>query len=312
MSIGEHLEELRRRLILGLIGFVIALAGCLVFGKQVTSIFCGPLIETLRARNLNPVLHYTELSDPFMVFIKISLISALAVSSPWLLFQLWQFVAAGLYPHEQKWVKRFLPLSIGLLVGGMVFVYYLVLPWTIVFFVDFAGEIPLPKEFRPPATVVAEDVGKRPNRIAALQADPVDPQDYDLWFNTTEDRLKFYRNDQAHVLMFGPENLVSPIITLPHYIGLVLALLVTFGLCFQLPLVVFGLERMGIVPLETLRGARRYVYFLMAIAAAVITPGDVIVVTLALIVPLIFLYELGIWMAKLGQGKKPQDEAQDA
>src|SRR5690606_566512 len=106
MTIGEHLDELRRRLILGLIGFAVALAFCLAFGRQVTAAFCAPLIETLQSRGLNPQVYYTDVADAFMVFLKISLISAAAIASPWLLFQLWQFVAAGLYPHERLWVKR--------------------------------------------------------------------------------------------------------------------------------------------------------------------------------------------------------------
>ena len=71
-----------------------------------------------------------------MVFIDISLISAAALASPWILYQLWQFVAAGLYPHERKYVTRYLPLSIALLISGMLFVYFLVLPWTLEFFID--------------------------------------------------------------------------------------------------------------------------------------------------------------------------------
>src|SRR5207302_2904136 len=76
MTIGEHLEELRWRLILALGGFVLAFVVCLIFGQQVTAIFCRPLIDVLQSKNLNPQLFYTQLGDGFLVFIEISTICA--------------------------------------------------------------------------------------------------------------------------------------------------------------------------------------------------------------------------------------------
>src|SRR4051812_33101050 len=87
MSIGEHLEELRTRLILALLGFAVAAAVCLLFGQRVMAIFCRPLISVLQTYDITPQIYFTQVSDPFMVFIKISLISAAAISSPWILYQ---------------------------------------------------------------------------------------------------------------------------------------------------------------------------------------------------------------------------------
>src|SRR5213075_2713988 len=78
MSIGDHLEELRWRMIFGLFGFVIAAAVCLFYGKRVMTAFCAPLTKTLLDRNINPQMIYTEVGEPFMVFIQISLITAAA------------------------------------------------------------------------------------------------------------------------------------------------------------------------------------------------------------------------------------------
>ena len=76
-------------------------------------------------------------------------------------------------------------------------------------------------------------------------------------------------------------------------------MLLTFGLSFQLPLVVLALVRIGIVDIDQLKAFRRYVYFAITILAAAITPGDVITATILLMIPLIFLYELGIWLARV-------------
>lgn len=301
MSIGDHLDELRRRLILGLGGFVVALAACLVFGQRVTAAFCAPLIRALQGAELSPQIYYTDVADGFMVFLKISIISAVAIASPWLVYQLWQFVAAGLYPHERRWATRYMPLSILLLLSGMAFVYFLVLPWTLGFFIDFGSNLPLPAAFDPQAALV-EQTG---TPITALHGDPriLDPSKPMVWFNIDQNRLKVFTGADVRVIPFGPSNLAAPIITLPNYISLVFSMLLIFALSFQLPLVVMALVRLGIVQVDALRAARRYVYFAMAIAASVITPGDVITVTIALIGPLIFLYEFGIWLAVMG-GKR--------
>ncbi len=311
MSIGEHLDELRRRLIYGLVGFGVMLVFCLIFGQRVTAAFCAPLIETLQSRHLNPQVYYTDVADAFTVFLKISLISATALASPWLVYQLWQFVAAGLYSHERRWAKRFAPLSIGLLVGGMAFVYWLVLPWTLVFFIDFGSDIPLPAAFQPDAALISPDLG---TQVASMKGDPAVLTEGRamVWFNTAENRLKVYTGEaeDVRVIPFGPSNLAAPMITLPNYIDLVFGMLFTFGLCFQMPLVVMAIARLGIVEMETLKGGRKYVYFLMAVLAAVITPGDVMTATVALMVPLVLLYELGLWMAMMG-GKEKAESMKD-
>ena len=84
-----------------------------------------------------------EVSESFMVYIKISMITAAAFASPWMVYQLWQFVAAGLYPHERKYITKYLPLSITLLITGMVFLYVVVLPLMLRFFVAFNIGLPV-------------------------------------------------------------------------------------------------------------------------------------------------------------------------
>ena len=307
MTMGEHLEELRRRIVFGLIGTAVAAGGCLLFGDKLFEFFCRPLITELRHKGLNTQLFYMEMGEPFMVFIKISLICAACIASPWIVYQLWQFVAAGLYPKERKYITRYVPLSIGLLIAGMVFVYYIVLPWTIAFFLTFGNSIPLPKEaVGHPATNMP--AGPLPV-FPLLNGDPPVPSPGNIWFNVPEGRLKmFLNNGDLRVLPFGPNNLLSPHLSLPEYIDLVLTTLLTFGLCFQLPLVVLTLARIGIVPVQTLRTGRRYVYFGLAVLAASMTPGDVITAMLALMAPLILLYELGIFLA-VWNAPKPGEDA---
>ena len=119
-----------------------------------------------------------------------------------------------------------------------------------------------------------------------------------LWFDEEIQQLKFVYNNKIRVISFGSSELLRPEITIDKYIDLVISMLISFGLAFQLPLVVLALAKIGIVEVSALKAGRRYVYFAMSIVAAVITPGDVITATVALMVPLILLYELGIWLAR--------------
>lgn len=306
MTIGEHLEELRMRIILALLGFGIVAVFCLIFGENVMLAFCRPLFDVLQQYDANPQIYFTQVADPFLVYIEISLISATAIASPWIVYQLWQFVAAGLYPSERHVITKYVPLSITLLISGMVFVYYLVLPWTLQFFLAFSLHIPYPYAASPTTMPATTQVAT----IPILHGDPVNPQQGQWWLDEVSGRLKIFYGEKARVITFGPENLTAPMITLPDYIDLVFGMLLTFGLSFQLPLVVIALVAVGILERDVLKKARRYVYFAMSIVAAAITPGDVITATIALMIPLCGLFELGIWLSR--ERKTDPEDAGDS
>jgi sec-independent protein translocase protein TatC len=293
MSVGEHLEELRRRLIHGLLGFVLALVVCLALGHRLTLFFVSPYLAAVKARGMNPQMAYRELAEVFSVTIKVATICALTVSGPWLLYQFWRFVAAGLYPHERRYVTRYLPLSITLLIGGMAFVYFLILPWTIGFLLDYGESFRADEMLAAPVKV--ED--PNPNFVSVLQGDPAHPQPGQIWLNALEHQVKVFTGKAVMVFSLGSGGLLTPQVTLSDYVDTVLMMLLAFGLSFQLPLLVLALERVGIVEVSTLKAGRKYVYLLVAIIAAAITPGDFVLTTFALAVPLALLYEMGIWLA---------------
>ena len=78
-----------------------------------------------------------NVQESFISYMRVAFISGLVLSSPWIFFQLWLFVAAGLYPHEQKYVYTFLPMSIGLFFTGAVFCFYGVFPTVLDFLFGF-------------------------------------------------------------------------------------------------------------------------------------------------------------------------------
>ncbi|MGB7160489.1 MAG: twin-arginine translocase subunit TatC [Tepidisphaeraceae bacterium] len=308
MTVGEHLEELRRRMILSLIGFIIALCLCFWFAGDVVTYFCQPLKTALMKHDINPQLITDEVAEGFMVVIQISLVSAAAIASPWILYQLWQFVAAGLYPNERKYVTKFLPLSIALLISGMLFVYFFILPWTLDFDIGFTSSIKLDFDEKPAAVISTTGPAARRAHVVLPEFDgiPPDPVPNEVWIDRSERRMKIWFDGRDRVISFTSNQLLAPEYKLSKYIDLVIAMLLAFGLCFQLPLVVLALERIGILEVKQLKEGRRYVYFGMAILAAMITPGGDLISMLGLTGPLILLYELGIWLCVFGRRKLDQ------
>lgn len=296
MTLGDHLEELRGRMFRGLAGYVLALIVCFIpwVGENIVRYFCRPLIYALEQNKQSTTVYTREVSESFMVFVKISMITAAVFASPWMLYQLWQFIASGLYKHERKYVTKYLPLSITLLISGMTFLYFFVLPITLVFFVGFTLG-PSINVTGPP--VIDPNASSRPAVIVPIyQGNPEHPVDGQIWMDMVQRRIKVVFDGSIRSVQFGTDQLLTPQITLSDYIDMVLSMLVGFGLAFQMPLAVLFLVRIGIVEVEALRKFRKYAYFVITIIAAVIVP-DVVGGMIALMIPLILLYEMGIWMA---------------
>jgi len=138
MTFGEHLEDLRKTLWRCLIGLGAAFVVCCIFGTSIVNVLTAPVIDALKdAGYKEPSLYAFNLVDPFLVYCKVSLIAALFVSAPWVAYQLWKFVASGLYPHEKKYVYIFGPVTVLLFVAGVVFSYFVIVRYGIRFLVEF-------------------------------------------------------------------------------------------------------------------------------------------------------------------------------
>lgn len=177
--------------------------------------------------------------EGFLTYLKVSFLSGFVMASWWVFYQAWEFVAAGLYPHEKKYVYKFGPMSFGLFIAGVLFAFYVVLPFALDFFIGF------------------------------------------------NQRLGFEAN-----------------IRINEWISFAVFLPVLFGVAFQMPLVMLFLERIGVFEVKDYREKRNVALFVIAIVSAVLTPQDPITMILMMI-PLAFLYELGIWLCKLSGPVNP-------
>ncbi len=198
-----------------------------------------PLPFELRLKTLAP-------AEAFVAYMKIALISGLILTCPWVFYQIWMFVAAGLYPHERQYVRTAVPFSAGLFVIGALFFLFV---------------------------------------VARLS-------------------LRFF-------LMFGDIVGVANNWTLQRYISFITVLMLVFGVAFQTPIAIFILVRTGLVGLPALRRARKYVLLAIFIIAAIATPPD-IVSQILLAIPLYGLYELGMVLAVLAKKKAEEKEREAA
>ncbi len=227
----SHLVELRDRLVRG----AIAVGVC--FG--VLALWPGPagLYDLLAAPLVahlpkGSTLIATSVISPFMVPIKITLMAAFLLALPVVLYQVWAFVAPGLYTHEKKLVMPLVVSSTLLFFLGVAFCYFFVFGQVFKFIQSFA----------PKSITAAPDI--------------------------------------------------------EAYLSFVLTMFIAFGASFEVPVVVVVLARMGLVSIEKLKAFRSYFIVLAFIIAAVLTPPDV-VSQLALAIPMVLLYEVGIWAAKI-------------
>lgn len=137
MPLGDHLEELRVRLILAILGLGVCMFGSLFLSKWVIDMLRQPYIDVMDKLGMEAVLTVLAPSEGFMIYLKIALVCGIIISSPWILYHLWMFVAEGLYKHERKFVYRAVPLCTGLFVGGAAFCVWIATPVTLKFFIKF-------------------------------------------------------------------------------------------------------------------------------------------------------------------------------
>ena len=144
MSFADHIEELRSRIIKALIGVALASVICLYFGDSILDYIRQPLVAALREYSYPDDLRYLSPMEYFGTYVRVGLICGVMLASPWVFYQIWAFVAAGLYKHEKKWVLIFGPASPILFVAGLVCLYYAVLPLTLRFFLRFGQGMATP------------------------------------------------------------------------------------------------------------------------------------------------------------------------
>jgi len=309
MSFGDHLDELRSCLIRALVGVALATAVTLYFGREILEIIYHPLLVVQFANGLQPQIQVLSPTGAFSAYLKIGFFSGLIISMPWVLHQAWMFVSTGLYPHERRFVKLLIPVSAMLFAVGVLFLYFVVLPIVLHFFVRF-NETFTVRDLTPsgfsslllPTQNLETPVAEAPlAKVPILTSDPTSPQISDMWINAATRRLNVQTPEGLWTMPLQTAAAASSLqsqFALDYYISFVLMLALAFGLAFESPLVVLFLAWSGLVPVETMAGARRYILLGIVVVAAVITPPDVLS-QLLLAIPMYGLFEIGLLAARM-------------
>ncbi len=234
--LSEHLVELRKRLVYVFICLVIVFIGTYSQGKVLMNYLLDPLIRYMPE---NSTVAFLKITEGFVTELKLAAMASVFVSMPFILYQLWKFIAPGLYAQERKYVFSFVFFASVLFFTGASFAYFIVFPFGFQFFLKYA-----------------------------------DPS----W------------------------NMVANL-SVSWYLSFVTRLIMAFGLVFEMPVIVFFLVKMGLVNEQMLRKYRRYAIVMIFVGAAILTPPDVISQT-AMAIPLLVLYEVSIYIARIFGKKK--------
>jgi sec-independent protein translocase protein TatC len=226
-----HLVELRDRLLKSVYGVAIIFA-MLAFWPGPTHLYdllAKPLIAALPAGS-----HMIAVGvvSPFLIPIKVTVLAAFGISLPWVLYQVWAFVAPGLYKHEKRLVMPLVVTSTLLFYTGVAFCYFIV----------FQKAFPAIQRMAPASVTVSPDI--------------------------------------------------------EAYLDFVITMFIAFGVAFEVPVAVVIVARLGIVSVEQLRKFRNYFWVVAAGVAGLVTPPDPGSMV-ALLVPMILLYEVGIWVVPI-------------
>ena len=143
MSFFDHLVELRKRIINSLIAIGIGIIAGFAVAKLFINFITQPMLAALRANHVEPSLYYTSPAGYVSLIITLSVYLGIVIAMPWVLYQVWLFVAPGLYKHERRAVSSFISSSMVLFLCGIAFGYYVLLPRVLTYVVSWAAGGPI-------------------------------------------------------------------------------------------------------------------------------------------------------------------------
>jgi sec-independent protein translocase protein TatC len=235
MGLFEHLKELRQRLFRAVLAWLVAIIAASTIAERLIAWLVSPL------ESPPIVLGPTEAP---IIYFKFAIAAGFVIALPYIMYQIYSFVAPGLYPQERSVVLIGIPAVIVFFIFGALFTLRVLIPTSLPVLQGFLGDI------------------------------------------------------------------VEATYTLESYVSFVTTLIVWMGVLFQTPLVVYVIARLGVLTPKQLSSARRIVWFLAAIFAAVVTPTTDPVTLLLVTGPFIALYELGLLLAKVAARQRRKAQAE--
>ena len=336
MPLGDHLEELRVRLLLAGAGIVLAAVVTLYYGFDLIAWLAQPLLQAQDAMGfptqtlvLEPTAGFTS------VYLPVALIAAVLLASPWVIYQAWKFVSAGLYRHERRAVYVLTPFSTVMTLLAVGFTYYVLLPVSLLFFLQFATYFPK-VELADPNPVMgllleAYGPGEDGDAVRAAEvADPDQPAHADgaaqkdqenlprfpvllsdpegagegsIWINAQEGKLKAVVRGRVRIVGLQSDQMLSPMPQLGQYVKFAAMMMLGVTVAFQLPVVMLVAGWTNLFDPAAVASLRKYALFVSFAAGAVLTPTDALSM-FVLAVPLYLLFEVGLVLMKLARPRE--------
>jgi sec-independent protein translocase protein TatC len=237
-DLKPHIADLRKRLINSVVAIIVAFILCFTFWEPILAWMTYPLKEALPE---GTDIIFTQVGEAFFTALKVSFFAAFIVALPVIFWQLWMFIAPGLYENEKKLVIPFVFFATFMFLLGDTFAYFVVFP---------------------------------------------------IGFN--------------YLITFGSE-LFTALPSIGQYVGFFAKLMIGFGISFELPVITFFLAKIGLVTDATMKRFFKFAVIFIFILAAILTPPDVISQFL-MAIPLLLLYGVSIYIAKVVNPEKPIDE----
>ena len=147
MPLLAHLEELRKRIIFSGVGVLVGFLSCWSFADRIFGLMQQPLIQALHHHGLSGGLVYLNPTEPFSLYLVVGLVAGLFAASPFVFYQLWLFIAPGLFRSEKRYVLPFLLSTVGLFIAGGFFGYRMVYPASLDFLIGYG------QRFQPMITI---------------------------------------------------------------------------------------------------------------------------------------------------------------
>ena len=143
MSFFDHLVELRKRIITSIAAIGVGMLVGFIISDKTINFIVNPILVALRKQHLEDRLYYASPATPISFYISLSLYIGIVIAMPVVLYQIWLFVAPGLYRHERRAVLSFVISSMFLFLCGIAFGYYVMLPQVLNFLISFGEHLPL-------------------------------------------------------------------------------------------------------------------------------------------------------------------------
>ena len=251
----EHLTELRSRLIRSVLAFLVGMIICFTVWNSIFNFLTYPLCTAMMERGQEDCgLILIKLQEGFFVAISISFLGGFILAFPYIAFQLWRFVAPGLYKTEKGAFLPFLLASPFMFFLGASFAFWIVTPLAFDFFLGF----------------------QQPGSLGELEEG---------------------EGGIAAVAFQGSAQ---------EYLSLTIKFIVAFGLCFQLPVLLTLMGKVGLVSSDGLKTVRKYAVVGILVMAAIVTPPDIITQVILFVV-VYGLYEVSIYLVRRVETKRAKD-----